>query len=318
MEYRSNYDPALKPMTLGSVQFGLGYGIANTNGKVPESESIAIIRQAIAEGVEYIDTAAAYGDSERIIGKSLTDGWSNRVKVISKLFPFNEKELSEKHESSLSLMVKNSFLQSCENLKVDHLDTFMLHRAQQLNNAHILNELKKLKEEGLINCIGVSVQSPQELEFVLPNQDVSIIQMPYNILDYRWKTMIDKIKREREERSLIIHARSALLQGLLCSEDDSKWKIAGVNNPVDIISWLETKYKQHKKMSIADLCISYVNSQEWIDSVVIGVDNEKNLFSNLQSISMPLMPNEALDDLTFSRPFVNAKALNPAIWKVNV
>jgi aryl-alcohol dehydrogenase-like predicted oxidoreductase len=142
--------------------------------------------------------------------------------------------------------------------------------------------------------------------------------MPYNILDYRWKAMIDEIKHEREQRSLIIHARSALLQGLLCSDDGSKWQIAGVDNYGEIISWLETKYKQHEKMSIADLCISYVNSQEWIDSVVIGVDSEKNLFSNLQSISMPLMSNEALNDLTSSRPFVKAKALNPAIWEINV
>jgi aryl-alcohol dehydrogenase-like predicted oxidoreductase len=318
MEYRSCYDPAPKPMTLGGVQFGLDYGIVNTNGKVPEKDSIAIIRHAIVEGIEYIDTAAAYGDSERLIGKSLADGWSNRVKVITKLFPFNEKELSEKDDSFLSLMVKNSFRQSCENLKVNHLDTFMLHRAQQLNNTHIFNGLKKLKEEGLINCIGVSVQSPQELEFVLHNQDVSIIQMPYNILDYRWKTMIEEIKREREERSLIIHARSALLQGLLCSDDDSKWQIAGIDNSSDIISWLETKYKQHEKMSIADLCISYVNSQEWVDSVVIGVDSKKNLFANLQSISTPLMTNEALNDLISSRPFVNAKALNPANWEINV
>jgi aryl-alcohol dehydrogenase-like predicted oxidoreductase len=116
MEYRSCYDPAPKPMTLGSVQFGLDYGIVNTNGKVPESESIAIIRHAIVEGIEYIDTAAAYGDSERIIGKSLADGWSNRVKVISKLFPFNEKELSEKHDSSLSLVVK---LVDTKNLKAE-------------------------------------------------------------------------------------------------------------------------------------------------------------------------------------------------------
>ena len=61
-------------------------------------------------------------------------------------------------------------------------------------------------------------------------------------------------------------------------------------------------------MSIVDLCIGYVNSQEWIDSVVISVDSEKNLFSNLQSISMPLMSNESLDDLTSSRPLL--------MWKI--
>jgi aryl-alcohol dehydrogenase-like predicted oxidoreductase len=305
-------------MTLGSAQFGYDYGITNIKGKLSENESIEIIRHAIAEGIDYIDTAAAYGESEKIIGKSLTDGRSNKLKVVSKLLPFNEKELSEKNALSLSLKVRNSFLQSCENLKVDHLDTFMLHHAQQLNITYIFNELKRLREEGLINCIGASVQNPQELELVLRNQDVSLIQMPYNILDYRWKAMIDVIKHEREKRSLIIHARSVFLQGLLCSDDSNKWQIAGIDNSGEIISWLETMYKQHKKMSIADLCISYVNSQEWIDSVVIGVDSKKNLISNLQSISMPLMSNEALDDLTSSRPFIDTEVLNPATWRINV
>ena len=71
-------------------------------------------------------------------------------------------------------------------------------------------------------------------------------------------------------------------------------------------------------MSVSDLCIGYVNSQDWIDSVVIGVDNERNLLSNLQSISMPLMSKEAITDLSASRPKINAAPLNPANWKVNV
>ena len=101
--------------------------------------------------------------------------------------------------------------------------------------------------------------------------------------------MVDVIKREREQRDLIIHARSALLQGLLCSDDLNKWLKVGIENPGEIVSWLKEKYKQYKKLSVSDLCIGYVNSQDWIDSVVIGVDNEKNLLFNLKSIAMPLM-----------------------------
>ena len=71
-------------------------------------------------------------------------------------------------------------------------------------------------------------------------------------------------------------------------------------------------------MSVSDLCIGYVNSQDWIDSVVIGVDSEKNLFSNLQSISIPLMAKVTLDELTTSRPFVASECLNPAYWRTNV
>ena len=65
--------------------------------------------------------------------------------------------------------------------------------------------------------------------------------------------------------------------------------IAGIENSAEIVNWLEIKYKQHEKMSISDMCIGYVNSQTWIDSIVIGVDSKENLFSNLRSISMPFM-----------------------------
>lgn len=318
MKYRPHYEPAPKKMTLGGVQFGIDYGITNDSGMVSESESISIIRNAITEGIEYIDTAAAYGISEQVISKALMGGWSNRVKIITKLSPFRDEELKENHGASLSLMVRKSFLQSCVNLRVDHLDTLMLHRAEHLNYPLICSELRKLKEEGLIKHIGVSVQSPQELSFVVQNKDISIIQLPYNILDYRWEIVVDVIKQEREQRDLIIHARSALLQGLLCSDDLNKWLKAGIENPGEIVSWLKEKYKQHEKMSVSDLCIGYVNSQDWIDSVVIGVDNERNLLSNLQSISMPLMSKEAITDLSASRPSINAAPLNPANWKVNV
>jgi len=71
MEYPSCYDPAPKRMTLGGVQYGLDYGIVNANGKVPESESIAIIRHAIAKVIEYIDTAVAYSDSEKNLFSNL-------------------------------------------------------------------------------------------------------------------------------------------------------------------------------------------------------------------------------------------------------
>ena len=130
--------------------------------------------------------------------------------------------------------------------------------------------------------------------------------------------MVDVIKKERDQRDLIIHARSALLQGLLCSDDLNKWLKVGIENPGEIVSWLKEKSKQHEKMSVSDLCIGYVNSQDWIDSVVIGVDNEKNLLSNLQSISMPLMTKEVITDLCASRPIINTAPLDPANWKVNV
>ena len=83
MRYQSLLNPCKKPMTLGTAQFGMDYGITNSNGQVHLDDAIEIIRSAIAEGIEYIDTAAAYGNSDKVIGEALSEGWSSRVKIIS-------------------------------------------------------------------------------------------------------------------------------------------------------------------------------------------------------------------------------------------
>ncbi|WP_144630515.1 aldo/keto reductase [Bordetella genomosp. 13] len=312
MKYRPYYESAVKPMTLGTAQFGLDYGITNKAGKTKKQDAIEIVKIAITEGVEYIDTAAAYGGSESVIGDALRGGWSNRVKVITKLRPFNNDEYAD--EKSWSLAVRNSFLQSSVNLNSRKIDTLMLHRASNLLVAPIVKELLNIRGEGLVERIGVSVQSPEELELALEHEFVAVVQMPFNILDYRWDKAIAKLQGVKKRRELIVHARSALLQGLLCSKDEKDWKRAGIDNHREIVDWLESKFKQHEKMSVSDLCIGYVNSQSWVDSVVVGVDSISNLYPNLQSVSMFTLSDSALQDIDRSRPKVSAQSLNPSTW----
>jgi spore coat polysaccharide biosynthesis protein SpsF (cytidylyltransferase family)/aryl-alcohol dehydrogenase-like predicted oxidoreductase len=314
MKFRPYYERPKKPMTLGTVQFGLNYGITNRDGQVSNDEAIDIIRHAATEGVEYIDTAAAYGESEEVIGRALLGGWARRVKVITKLFPFENKSCRDCEEVYWRLAVRNSVLNSCVNLQCSTIDTLMLHRAEQLNNSQIVEELITLKVEGVIENIGVSVQSPRELEATLRNDNVSVIQIPFNILDYRWDNLIESIRVIKKKRSLIIHARSALLQGLLCSNENDKWESVGISNSKEILDWLNKKYKEHFKMSVSDLCICYVNSQDWIDSVVVGVETKQNLFSNLKSVSMPLLCEDALNDIRSTRPRVVETTLDPSTW----
>lgn len=318
MKYDPIYEPAVKPMTLGTAQFGFKYGITNISGQVWQEDAIHIIRRAITEGVVYIDTAAVYGDSEVVLGKALSSGWSDRVKIITKIAPFDKSKINNYNSKKIATMVANSFLKSCLNLQVSQIDTLMLHRADDLKIQPVLEEMKKLKEEGLIGNIGVSVQTPDELKLVLDNQDVSFIQMPFNILDNRWDTMIEDINSVRNTRELCIHARSALLQGLLCSKDQALWERAGFGAAYQIRNWLNKKYKEHGYKSISDLCINFVNSQDWIDSAVIGVDNLNDLLANLKAISMPLMTKTLISELEMSRPWVNVNSLNPAKWKANV
>lgn len=318
MKYHPIFEPAAKPMTLGTAQFGFKYGITNIAGQVLQEDAIHIIRRAITEGIVYVDTAAVYGNSEVVLGTALRSGWSDKVKIITKIAPFDKSKIVNYNSKKIATVVANSFLKSCLSLQVEQIDTLMLHRADDLKIEPVLEEMKRLKEEGLIENIGVSVQTPDELKLVLDNQDIFFIQMPFNILDTRWDTMIEEIKSVRNQRELCIHARSALLQGLLCSEDQALWERAGFGDAHQIRIWLDKKHKEYGYKSISDLCISFVNSQDWIDSVVIGVQNLNDLLANLKAISMPLMTNTVIDELATSRPRVNVNSLNPAKWQANV
>lgn len=318
MKYHPQFASSVKPMALGTAQFGLDYGIANIRGKVTDKEAISIIRRAITEGICYIDTAAAYGVSERVIGQALRGGWSNRVKVVTKVAPIDMRYQDKPAAEYLSMLVQNSYLRSCVNLETNTIDTLMLHRMQDIELVSVIDELQRLKTEGKINNIGVSVQSPSELEKVLKLKDVSLVQMPFNILDNRWDHLIDSIRKARLERGLIVHARSALLQGLLCVNEESKWMAAGIDNYKEVIAWLSKMRIRYEHSTIADLCICYVNGQDWIDATVLGVTNKEELSANLKSASLPLISKTMIDEIRFSRLQINSQSLDPSTWSTNV
>lgn len=316
MKYRPISGSPIKPMTLGTVQFGMDYGVSNRAGMPEKQHSIEIIKQAITEGIEYLDTAPTYGESERIIGEALNSGWSNRIHIITKLPPYENDLYS--NESLWALAVRCSILKSCINLKSSHINTVMLHRAKNILVQPIIEELLKIKMEGIIDAIGVSVQTPSELNDALERDYISLIQLPFNILDYRWDSLIPKIAHAKKIRGLTIHSRSSLLQGLLCSNQRDDWLKAGISNSETIIDWLESTRKKYGHTSISDLCINYVNSQSWIDSVVIGIDSMFNLHSNLQSISKSFLSKSDIECIKRSKPILNENSLNPASWSRNV
>jgi spore coat polysaccharide biosynthesis protein SpsF len=137
--------------------------------------------------------------------------------------------------------------------------------------------------------------------------------MPFNILDDRWDVCIDKIIKTKENRSLIVHTRSALLQGLLVSKNKDIWKQANVDS-CDIVNWLESCYIKYNRGSIIDLCLAYVRTQSWIDGVVVGMETLEQLDQNLSIFGNPLMKDNEIKDIILSRPKVSKSTLNPSNW----
>ncbi len=306
--------PASK-LVLGGAQLGMDYGINNQVGMPGQSQADEILKTAVSNGVEMIDTASAYGKSESVVGKALANGWSSRAKVITKLATLDEFDDSA-DSLCISTAVKSSVIGSCKNLQLDQLFCLMLHRVAHLNkwNGTVWQTLKQLKAEGFINFLGASVQSPAELIECLRVEDISYIQMPFNVLDYRWVEAIDMIKEIKKNRHLHIHARSALLQGVLATDDDSVWHRIGVNRAAEYVQWLKQNADLYGFESTAGFAISYVRSQDWVDGVVVGIDNMDQLKANIQIFTERLLGDRQLLSIDRCRPKIIEHSLDPSNW----
>jgi aryl-alcohol dehydrogenase-like predicted oxidoreductase len=302
-------------MVIGTAQLATSYGIANKIGQPKIQDSIALIKKSVKSGITFIDTARGYELSENTIGRAVNLKSLPEVSIVTKLSTLQELGQST---SKLNSLVLDSIALSKENLRVEVLDTVLLHRAEhlQVKNGMIWKLLQKIKLNGEIKKLGVSVQTPEELFYCLEIDDVEHIQMPVNILDWRWEICVDEIKKTKKKRNLTIHARSALLQGLLTSSDLKLWNMARIKNTSDILEWLENKAHICHRSSIVDLCLAYVRSLNWIDGVVVGMETSKQLNQNLKFFNGSELNVQEIEDIKLTLPYLSKVSLNPALWRV--
>lgn len=303
-------------LVFGTVQLGGQYGIANTSGQPDKELCQALIKTAISNGVICLDTARGYGDSEAMIGQSLSRGWGGRAIVITKLSPLNECP-PEASMDVVQAFVDASVFQSCAALQTQKLDVLMLHRVVHLSawNGSVWQRLLDLQAAGVIGKLGASVQNPEELLAALRVPDIEYIQMPCNLLDWRWDAVIPKLLEARRSRELTIHARSSLLQGLLPSEEEKHWLRANVESASGVMDWLKDQVKNCNRLNVADLCLGFVNALEWVDGIAIGMENMHQLIENINYFSRPIMSPVQIDAIRRTRPKLSEATLNPALWR---
>lgn len=306
----------LKKFVLGTVQLGMDYGVTNKAGQPTQKLSTNLVRDAVSNGVEYIDTANAYGDSEEVVGRALSKGWKSRVKVVTKLSPLLDCP-KDADRNTIKAFVDASVYQSCARLSVQELDVLMLHRVSHLTDwgGVVWEHLMKLKKLGVICSLGASVQTPDELEKVLSNDDINFIQMPFNLLDWRWEQLIPKIFATKRRRKLVIHVRSVFLQGVLLSDDASHWECAHVTAHDEVRAWLDKQVFDTNSVNRADLCLNYVNSMEWVDGIVVGVDTLEQFKENIQYFDSSGFVQNQLQSIEKSGLRVAEKTLNPSLWR---
>ena len=195
-------------LCLGTAQFGADYGITNKKGKPNNKEIDLIIGSALKNNVFYFDTAYAYGKSEALLGNKLDN---KNINIITKFNSLVKNSFSVNEISNLD----KKFNKTLERLKRKNIDAYLLHDANDFkkeNNYLLINWLNKLKANGKIKRIGISIYEEADLDNI-PLSEIEVIQMPISIYDQRLlkTSFIEKLL----ENNISIHVRSIFLQGLL-------------------------------------------------------------------------------------------------------
>lgn len=286
----------LQKIALGTVQFGIPYGINNHKGVLSFEEIREILRIAANAGITLLDTAPVYGDAEEKIGR-FSEG---RFKVVTKL-PAREKG----HPYSKDWLY-DSVRESIKMLNVKSIYGLLLHKPGDLlekDGEIFFSDLQTLKKEGLVDKIGISIYEPSELEALFENYFFDIVQAPFNILDRR---MIDSGWMDRlYKKGIELHVRSVFLQGLLLMPPHIR---PSKFNPWDSL-W--TKYDvwlTENKITALQACLMHVLSYKEISNVIIGIDSLDHLQKILDASTskVPLFPSDISTNDT--------DLLNPLSW----
>lgn len=301
---------AVSGLVLGGAQLGMAYGIANRH-RPGDAERHDMIKTAIGNGVGTIDTARAYGRSEDVIGAVLAAGWAGRCRIVTKLSPLADLP-PDAGALAVGGAVEASVLRSCRALRLASLPVVLLHRASHIDGykGAVLSALSGLQSEGLVETIGVSVQSPAELRAALAVDLLGHIQMPCHLLDWRWDEVLPDLVAARRHRRLTVHLRSSLLQGLLTTPEPAHWRRAHVGEAGPIRQWLHDLARAEGRTGIADLCLAWARGRPWADGVVVGMDGRAQLDDNLALFRRP--PLDAVD--LSDRPRLPLATLDPSTW----
>jgi aryl-alcohol dehydrogenase-like predicted oxidoreductase len=300
----------LDKLALGTAQLGSNYGVANKTGQPSQNEAGQIILYAISAGVKHIDTALAYGDSEKVIGAALSGIDRNTVIIATKLSPFILENATSQQQ--ISDKVDESINQSLQSLRTKTLDILMLHRWAHFNHETVRKRLLYWKNEGVIKKLGASLSSPAEAIEALGCTEIEFIQIPFNILDWRFRDKeLQKIIAQRDD--VTIQARSAFLQGILVSGADI-WPKNACVDASGIINQLDKFVTDFNRQNRADLCIAYLRSLDWIDNIVVGMETLAQLNSNIELFKQPSLSQSQIEII--EKTFVNCPEtlLNPALW----
>lgn len=287
-------------LALGTVQFGLGYGIANKSGQLSLAQATEVLALARLHGIADLDTAIAYGNAEARLGQIGVQGF----RVVTKLPPLPAKLPAGVTDAGV--WAKAQLAASLQRLGLGGIYGLMLHRTADLHGPEgpaLVQALQEMQTEGWVQKLGISIYAPSELDAAIPLARWGLVQAPFNLLDRRLQTSgwLQRLK----DLGVEVHTRSAFLQGLLLTSTDAL--------PTKFLPWLPIwerwqAWRSATACSALAACLSFALSYPEVDRVVVGVDGPGHLQEILAALREPVSPHwpEIASD--------DDRLINPSRW----
>ena len=291
---------SINKLGLGTVQWGLPYGLANQHGITSPETVTALLNEARHYGVKVLDTASLYGKSEAVLGANSLE----EFKVVTKTPRFTTLHISEIEVNQL----KETFQQSLDLLSCKKVHGLLIHHVDNIlipGGDKLLTAMMKLKEKGVVKKIGVSVYDSVQVDAVLKKFKPDLIQLPLSVLDQRVLASghLELLKNEGVE----IHVRSIFLQGLLLMP------LSNIPAFFDPIRPLLTRWHdaaQAHGLTVNQAAIAFVKNIPYVDTVLVGLDNLAQLRSCCNDFTIDI--NFDATGLACNDPIF----INPSLWQL--
>ena len=293
MQYNEINGRRVSKMSLGTVQLGLNYGIANSEGKPDRDKSFSILSAALEAGITAFDTARAYGDSEEVLGAffKANPDYKEKIFLTTKLssgLPAGSSKIAV--EKALTQSIETSL----ENLGLSKINCLLLHNAADMTiHGSVVSEtLRRLQTRGLIEMAGVSVYHPEETDIMLNDDVYQAVQFPMNVFDQRFlkSGALDRLYK----KNIHVFIRSVFLQGLFFLDLEKITDPDLVRCAVPHIKMLNN-LSQQAGMSIAGYAVAFLRDLPGISSLVLGADNPDQVKKNAVLFAVnPLDENQHL------------------------
>lgn len=290
----------MNKLALGTAQFGLDYGVTNFSGKVGEDEVKSILDVSCARGIAIIDTAIAYGNSQKVLGEADI----SRFNVVSKLPSLNKLLIRDVAEH-IELFV-NDILSE---LKLNSLYGLLLHDENDVKSefgAIVFRKLQELQRRGLVQKVGASFYDFELMDYTLKQFDIQVVQVPFNVFDQR--ILNHKYSRVLFENNIEVHCRSLFLQGALLHNE----------TPMCLIKYKKyfDKFRSfclNHGLTQLQACLKFGLQTQLISHMIVGVTTKKELEEILGSLGeLSFVENYVIDFSSLNSGL--PKLTNPSLW----